>query len=134
QNGSPNAWRCWPMRQPSGYWLCPRRISRPCWRPPDTGSRCTVWQLDYPWLLLLLPLPWLARRYLGTYRESRSALRVPFFAAMSRAVGQEPGSARAEGDRWQLPLNLLVWGLVLLACARPVLVEKPIERELPVRD
>ncbi|MCO7515166.1 VWA domain-containing protein [Pseudomonas guariconensis] len=93
-----------------------------------------MWQLDYPWLLLLLPLPWLARRYLGTYRESRSALRVPFFAAMSRAVGQEPGSARAEGDRWQLPLNLLVWGLVLLACARPVLVEKPIERELPVRD
>ncbi|HGY9625883.1 VWA domain-containing protein [Pseudomonas juntendi] len=93
-----------------------------------------MWQLEYPWLLLLLPLPWLAWRYLATYRESRSALRVPFFAAMSRAVGQEPGTARAGGGRWQLLLNLSVWVLLLVACARPVLVEKPIERERPVRD
>ncbi|MBO3273841.1 vWA domain-containing protein [Pseudomonas schmalbachii] len=93
-----------------------------------------MWQLDYPWVLLLLPLPWLAYRLLGEYRESRSAMRVPFFAVMSRAVGQVPGSARATGDRWQLPLNLLVWALLLAACARPVWVEKPIERERPIRD
>ena len=93
-----------------------------------------MWQFDLPWLLLLLPLPWLAWRYLPAYRESRSALRVPFFAAMSRAVGQEPSRGGAAGGRWQLPLNLLVWGLVLVACARPVLVEKPIERVRPIRD
>ena len=23
-----------------------------------------MWQLDYPWLLILLPLPWLGYRYL----------------------------------------------------------------------
>ncbi len=28
-----------------------------------------MWQLDYPWLLLLLPLPWLGYRYLPDYRE-----------------------------------------------------------------
>ncbi|MFR0687911.1 VWA domain-containing protein [Enterobacterales bacterium AE_CKDN230030158-1A_HGKHYDSX7] len=93
-----------------------------------------MWQLDYPWVLLLLPLPWLAWRYLPAYRESRSALRVPFFAAMSRAAGQVPGKGGAAGGRWQLPLNLVVWLLVLVACARPVLVEKPIEREQPIRD
>lgn len=93
-----------------------------------------MWQLDYPWLLFLLPLPWLAWRYLPAYRESRSALRVPFFAAMSHAVGQEPGRQGAAGGRWQLPLNLLVWVLLLVACARPVLVEKPIERVQPIRD
>ncbi|WP_430293314.1 vWA domain-containing protein [Pseudomonas sp. B1-22] len=93
-----------------------------------------MWQFDYPWLLFLLPLPWLAYRLLGRYNEARSALRVPFFAAMSRAAGQEPGSASAAGGRWQLPLNLLVWALVLAACARPVLVEKPIEHEQPIRD
>lgn len=37
-----------------------------------------MWQLDYPWLLLLLPLPWLAYRYLPAYNEARSAVRVPF--------------------------------------------------------
>ena len=49
-----------------------------------------MWQLDYPWLLLLLPLPWFGYRYLPDYREARSAVRVPFFGAMSRAVGQTP--------------------------------------------
>lgn len=93
-----------------------------------------MWQFDYPWLLFLLPLPWLAYRYLAPYVETRSALRVPFFAAMSQAAGQEPGRAGSGGGRWQLPLNLLVWALILAACARPVLVEKPIEREQPIRD
>lgn len=93
-----------------------------------------MWQLDYPWLLLLLPLPWLAYRYLPAYNEARSAVRVPFFAAMSRAVGEAPTNAGTRRNVWQLLLNLLVWALILLAVARPVFVEKPIERQQPVRD
>jgi Ca-activated chloride channel family protein len=93
-----------------------------------------MWQLDYPWLLLLLPLPWLAYRYLSAYNEARSAVRVPFFAAMSRAVGEAPGIVGNRRNHWQLLLNVLVWTLILLAAARPVFVEKPIERQQPVRD
>ncbi|MDR9752793.1 VWA domain-containing protein [Pseudomonas sp. SZMC_28357] len=93
-----------------------------------------MWQLDYPWLLLLLPLPWLGYRYLPDYREARSAVRVPFFAAMSRAVGQAPSQAGTRLNLAQLLLNLLVWGLLVVAVARPVYVEKPIERQQPVRD
>ncbi|CAI8828007.1 vWA domain-containing protein [Pseudomonas sp. IT-P395] len=93
-----------------------------------------MWQLDYPWLLLLLPLPWLAYRYLPTYNEARSAVRVPFFAAMSRAIGEAPGIVGNRRNHWQLLLNVLVWALILLAAARPVFVEKPIERQQPVRD
>jgi Ca-activated chloride channel family protein len=93
-----------------------------------------MWQLDYPWLLLLLPLPWFGYRYLPAYREARSAVRVPFFAAMSRAVGQAPSAPGSRNNRWQLLLNLLVWTLLLIAVARPVYVEKPIERQQPVRD
>jgi Ca-activated chloride channel family protein len=93
-----------------------------------------MWQLDYPWLLLLLPLPWLAYHYLPAYNEARSAVRVPFFAAMSRAVGEAPASAGTRRNAWQLLLNLLVWALLVLAVARPVFVEKPIERQQPVRD
>lgn len=93
-----------------------------------------MWQLDYPWLLLLLPLPWLAYRFLPAYNEARSAVRVPFFGAMSRAVGEAPGTAGSRHNRWQLLLNVLVWALILLAVSRPVYVEKPIERQQPVRD
>jgi Ca-activated chloride channel family protein len=93
-----------------------------------------MWQLDYPWLLILLPLPWFGYRYLPDYREARSAVRVPFFAAMSRAVGQAPSQAGTRSNRWQLFLNLLVWTLLLVAASRPVFVERPIERQQPVRD
>ncbi|BAN52444.1 MULTISPECIES: vWA domain-containing protein [Pseudomonas] len=93
-----------------------------------------MWQFDYLWVFLLLPLPWLAYRFMRPYHEARSALRVPFFFAMSRAVNQLPGTTPPSGGRWQVLLNLLVWGLLLAACARPVLVEKAIEREQPIRD
>ncbi len=93
-----------------------------------------MWQLDYPWLLLLLPLPWLAYRYLPQYREARSAVRVPFFRGMSEAVGTSPANSGSRHNRSQLLLNLLVWALLVLAIARPVWVEKPIERQQPVRD
>lgn len=49
-----------------------------------------MWQLDYPWLLLMLALPLLGYRYLPPYQEARSALRVPFFEAISQATGQRP--------------------------------------------
>ncbi|MEG1626412.1 vWA domain-containing protein [Pseudomonas sp.] len=92
-----------------------------------------MWQFDYPWALLLLPAAWFAWRYLSEYREARSAVRVPFFAAMSRAAGLKP-QADGGGSRWQLWLNLLVWALLVAACARPVWVEKAIEHAQPVRD
>ncbi|XBG32326.1 VWA domain-containing protein [Pseudomonas sp. 13.2] len=93
-----------------------------------------MWQFDYLWVFLLLPLPWVVYRFMRPYHEARSALRVPFFFAMSRAVNQLPGTSPPSGGRWQVLVNLLVWGLLVAACARPVLVEKAIEREQPIRD
>ena len=93
-----------------------------------------MWQLDNPWWLLLLPLPWWAYRYLPPYNEARSAVRVPFFRGMSQAVGEAPSGSGTRHNRRQLLLNLLVWGLLVLAITRPVWVEKPIERQQPVRD
>lgn len=93
-----------------------------------------MWQFDYPWLLLLLPLPWLGYRWLPPYVEARSALRVPFFDAISRASGQKPGVPGSRHNTWQLLLHCLVWCLLTVAIARPVLVEPPQQHEEPVRD
>ena len=82
-----------------------------------------MWQFDYPWLLLLLPLVWLGYHYLADYREARSALRVPFFAAMSRAIGQTPNQSGGRGNRLQLFLNLLVWALLVVAVAVAALLQ-----------
>ncbi|MFJ4156608.1 vWA domain-containing protein [Pseudomonas sp. NPDC089752] len=93
-----------------------------------------MWQFDYLWVFLLLPSPWLAYRFLRPYQEPHSALRVPFFFAMSRAVNQLPSASQSTGGRWQVIINVLVWGLLLAACARPVLVERAIEHDQPIRD
>ncbi|WP_079228154.1 vWA domain-containing protein [Pseudomonas putida] len=92
-----------------------------------------MWQFDYPWVLAALPLAWVAWHYLAAYREARSAVRVPFFAAMSRAAGLTPRTDSG-GRRWQSVLNLVVWALLTTACARPVWVEQAIEHTQPVRD
>lgn len=92
-----------------------------------------MWQFDYLWAFLLLPLAWPVYRRLPEYREGRSALRVPFFTAMTRATGKTPGSD-AGRDHWQLWLNLLVWALLVAALARPVFVEPPSEHTQPIRD
>ncbi|QVM95535.1 VWA domain-containing protein [Pseudomonas sp. SORT22] len=93
-----------------------------------------MWQFDYPWLLLLLPLPLLGYRWLPPYEEARSAIRVPFFAAISRASGQAPGVPGTRHNTWQLILHWLLWALLTVALARPVLVEPPQQHEQPVRD
>lgn len=93
-----------------------------------------MWQFDYPWVLFLLPLPWLAWRYLREYREGRSALRVPFFRAMNQALGRGSDKPAGSAGRGQLILSLLVWALLVAACARPVFVEQAIQRERPIRD
>ncbi|MDD2060996.1 VWA domain-containing protein [Pseudomonas sp. GD03860] len=93
-----------------------------------------MWQFDYSWLLLLLPLPWLGYRWLPPYVEARSAIRVPFFEVISRVSGQQPGVPGTRRNIWQLLLHWLVWALLVVAIARPVLVEPPQQHEEPVRD
>ncbi|MDG9881837.1 VWA domain-containing protein [Pseudomonas sp. GD04058] len=93
-----------------------------------------MWQLDYPWLLLLLPLPLLGYRRLPPWQEARSAVRMPFFDEISQATGQRPDLPGTRHDHWQLALHILVGSLLCCAVARPVKVEPPIEHQQPVRD
>jgi Ca-activated chloride channel family protein len=70
--------------------------------------------LAWIWLLLLLPLPWLVRRWLSAApRAGLQALKVPWFAMMSESQAgwmKKPALAVLAG---------LVWTLLLLAAARP---------------
>jgi Ca-activated chloride channel family protein len=70
--------------------------------------------LAWPWLLLLLPLPWLLRRWLpAAPRAGVQALKVPWFEQMTAAAGgwlRKPLLAAVAA---------LVWSLLVLAAARP---------------
>lgn len=71
-------------------------------------------ELLWPWMLLLLVLPWLARWAMPAYGERRSqALRLPMTA------GDLTPSSRRRVAPGRLPVMLLLaWMLLVLAGAR----------------
>ncbi len=93
-------------------------------------------QFSYPWLFLLLPLPLLLQRLLPAYREPRLAVRVPFLDQLSRLTGQKAaeGAALVRRRPLQRVQALVVWLALVTALARPVWMEEPLVRELPMRD
>ncbi len=87
---------------------------------------------EWPWLALLLPLPYLVYRYARPWNAATgSALRVPF---LDDFVEPEPDTVK-QVRTWPLWLALAVWILLVLSAMRPQwlgeLVEVPISgREL----
>lgn len=87
--------------------------------------------LAWPWLLLALPLPLLARWLLPPAApHTGPALRLPFYAAL-------PGAAAAGASRQRRVrqgLAWLAWLLLLLAAARPQWLGEPVQLPLAGRD
>lgn len=92
--------------------------------------------LAHPWLLCLLPIPFLVSWLLPPHRESRQALTVPFLGRLVEHSGQRPhqGALVLQGRLLRKLSLLLGWGLIVLALARPQLIEPPIQKEVAVRD
>ena len=72
-----------------------------------------------PYVLLLLPLPWLIWRFLPPYRDRVRAIRIPFFRRVTDAARVEPqeGAVILTRTRIQMLAAILVWVLTVLALA-----------------
>lgn len=92
--------------------------------------------LAYPWLLVLLPLPWLIWRYLPAHKERVSAIRVPFFRMLTDAAGAHPsqGATVLSRGRLQTSAGLVIWFLVVIGLARPEQLGDPVIIERSARD
>lgn len=85
-------------------------------------------QFEWPWLLILFPLPWIVRRFLSPIAPSEeAALRVPFMAEFQ--TGQS-GSIQIRQHHRMFWFAFLAWLLLLLASARPQWTGEPVQ--LPV--
>ncbi|SNT12059.1 Ca-activated chloride channel family protein [Tardiphaga sp. OK246] len=95
-----------------------------------------MYNLEYPWLLALLPLPLLIWWLLPPYREETASIRLPFFNEVAHASGAVPSrGALIPTTNW--PERLLApvcWTLVVIALARPQYVDPPIRKVQPARD
>ena len=87
-----------------------------------------MWSLEWPWMLLALPLPWLVRKFLPPAVENREAgLKVPSFRGF--AVLNE----RSEVEQllnWRFWVAILAWILLVVASSRPQRIGD--ELEVPV--
>lgn len=92
-------------------------------------------ELAYPWALLLLPLP-LLMRLLPAYKESRDAVRVPFFEKLVELSEQRPeqGARILQRDRLQKILVVTTWLCLVLATSKPQWIGPPIEQQKSGRD
>lgn len=92
--------------------------------------------LDYPWLLVLLPIPWLVRRLSPPHRQAHAALHAPFVDRLARLTGQtpQPGATVATNPTLQLATLLAIWALMVITLARPVWLEEPLKKVVPSRD
>ncbi len=95
-----------------------------------------MFQLEYPWLLLALPLPLLVWWLLPPYGERTRAIRVPFFEDVARVTGQTPsrGAVILQSNWLRRILAPLCWVLVVLSMCGPQRLEPPIERTESARD
>ncbi|HEY7041104.1 MAG TPA: VWA domain-containing protein [Methylomirabilota bacterium] len=95
-----------------------------------------MYQLEYPGLLALLALPLLVWWLAPPYREATASIRLPFFDEVARAAGltPAPGAVVSKTNWLQKVLAPLVWALLVLALARPQLVDPPIQKVEPARD
>ena len=91
-----------------------------------------MFELAWPWMLLALPVPWLARRWLPPLaRQFDAALRVPDvqdFVTVSTATTAAP---LHRGVRW---LALLAWLLLVVASANPQWLGEPLGVRASGRD
>lgn len=95
-----------------------------------------MYQLDYPWMLLLLPLPLLVWWIVPAHRETSASVRFPFFKQVTGAAGLTPSEGAVVPKRtWpQAIAESLAWALFILALARPQFIEPPIVKTEPQRD
>jgi len=76
-----------------------------------------MWSLAWPWVLLVLPLPWLVRRLLPESRKSADAgLKVPSLRSFAMLRDH---SRTAALQSWRFWVAAIAWALLLLAAARP---------------
>jgi len=76
-----------------------------------------MYSLAWPWMLLLLPLPYLVRRLMEPASGAQDAgLKVPSFQGFSVLSGR---SDAEQLRNWRLWLAIAAWLLLVLASARP---------------
>ena len=84
----------------------------------------------WPWIFVLLPLPWFVHRFMPPATTTEPALLIPFFKEVELLANQNTNSASG----WKRALLILIWLLIVLACSRPQWIGEPDQIPVTGRD
>ncbi len=88
--------------------------------------------IEWPWLLLALPLPLLSYWLLTPQTpQQQAALKVPFLDDFGQPAATVMGDNK---KRWPLIIAMLGWSLLVIASCRPQWLGEPIEQAISGRD
>ncbi|KPH96220.1 IMP dehydrogenase [Pseudoalteromonas porphyrae] len=80
-----------------------------------------MFEFSWPWLFLLLPLPWLLRLFKPVHSEGNTRLRIPSFAKHNLAT-----QVAQQQTRGISLFEWLIWALLVTALANPTWLDDPI--------
>jgi len=86
----------------------------------------------YPWLFLLLVLPFIIWFFIKPSETQLTSIRTPLFANWKRLSTQSQTSARSLF--WHKLFSFLIWVLLVASIARPQWIDEPIEIPTSGRD
>lgn len=89
--------------------------------------------LQWPYALMLLPLPWLVWRFLPAAAGEDAALRAPFFDSW-QSLEQQGAARGSAGSLLGLLIMVLLWLALLAALSRPTWVGEPVSLPASGRD
>lgn len=91
-------------------------------------------QIAYPWIFILILLPWLIRWGLPrTAQSHQAALKVPFFHQIKTQLNSDT-SKRMQSHSKRRYLIFSIWGLLVIAGSGPQWLGQPIELPRTGRD
>ncbi|MBT3146485.1 vWA domain-containing protein [Neptunomonas phycophila] len=94
-----------------------------------------MFEFAWPWLFVLVPLPWVVRQLLSPLNSDRQrGMKVPFIRAIGHAVEGVSSSAYQSRRLGLILLAYLAWFLLLAAAARPQWLGEPVPQQLEGRD
>lgn len=93
-------------------------------------------EFEYLWVFFLLPAPLLIWFFFPPYHGHQESVRIPRFELLTGAIGGRPtrGAVVLRRNWLQGFLAPVCWVLIIIALARPVWIEEPIERIESGRD
>ena len=76
--------------------------------------------ISWPWIFLLLPLPWLVRYVLPAAKTSASdGLKVPFFQRLAEIEQEQKLQVAIALFNWRQYMAFLIWALLIFALSGP---------------